>query len=87
MLFHCAGGHLLQHQAQGGLADGEDAAEQLHGERHARRHAAEGARHHHGRVQVSALKPRSPDAKNPKPTPSQREHRFRFGVHSCSQGI
>jgi hypothetical protein len=34
----------------GGLADGEDARQQLHRLQHARRHAPEGAGRHHGRV-------------------------------------
>ena len=42
-----AGGHLLQHAAQGGLADGEDARGELHRVRHARRDEAGRARHHH----------------------------------------
>mmetsp|Transcript_7276 Transcript_7276/g.10275 ORF Transcript_7276/g.10275 Transcript_7276/m.10275 type:complete len:209 (+) Transcript_7276:704-1330(+) len=45
-----AGDHLLQHAAQGGLADGEDAGQGLHGVVHARRPGPEGARHHLGGV-------------------------------------
>ena len=41
-----AGDHLLQHAAQGGLADGEDAGQGLHRVLHARRPGPEGARHH-----------------------------------------
>ena len=41
------GSHLLQYQAESGVADREDARGQFHRLLHARRHAAEGARRHH----------------------------------------
>ena len=44
-----------QHEAEGGLADGEDARGELHGVQHARGYATEGARRHHEGVQVSHL--------------------------------
>jgi hypothetical protein len=47
-----AGGDLLQHAQEGGLAAEQDGGGQLHGVGHARGHAAEGARGHHGGVPV-----------------------------------
>mmetsp|Transcript_76602 Transcript_76602/g.232196 ORF Transcript_76602/g.232196 Transcript_76602/m.232196 type:complete len:312 (-) Transcript_76602:193-1128(-) len=46
------GSHLLQHQAEGGLADAEDARRKLHRGLDPRRHAAEGARRHHAAVSL-----------------------------------
>lgn len=48
-----AGGDLLQHAQEGGLAAEQDGGGQLHGVGHAWGHAAEGARGHHGGVPVS----------------------------------
>ena len=48
---NCSGSYLLQHQEEGGLADREDEGGQLHRELHAWRHATEGERRHHERVQ------------------------------------
>ena len=47
----CLGSDLLQHQEEGGLADGEDEGGQLHRQLHARRHATEGERRNHEGVQ------------------------------------
>mmetsp|Transcript_30311 Transcript_30311/g.67943 ORF Transcript_30311/g.67943 Transcript_30311/m.67943 type:complete len:309 (-) Transcript_30311:245-1171(-) len=52
---HHAGGHLLQHQEEGGLAHRQDARGQLHGVGDARGHAPAGARRHHGGVPVRRL--------------------------------
>ncbi len=57
---HHPGRHLCEHQEEGGLADGQAAGCQLHGGCHARRHAPEGARCHHGRLQVWHWHMRSP---------------------------
>ena len=55
---HASGG-LLQQEAEGRVAGQEDEGGELHSELHAWRHAAEGARPDHGRVQV--WKVASPD--------------------------
>ena len=50
---HHTGGHLLQHEEKGGVADREDERGKLHRLLHARRHAAEGERRHHEGIQGS----------------------------------